>query len=112
MKTSYFLENYLSVISNVRNVCAHYGRLYNRNLVKGIRLSNSQKKTWKSIYNRQLRNNNIFSALFAMKNILEWIDGEKWNEFLDNLEILFNQSKVVNIKLIGFFDGWKDYLKC
>jgi abortive infection bacteriophage resistance protein len=41
---SLYLESWLQTLSNIRNVCAHYGRLYNKKLTFNPRLFKEEKK--------------------------------------------------------------------
>ena len=59
-----YLESWLESISYVRNICAHYGRLYNAKLSKTPML-------YKEYSQAGIGNNRIFGILLCMKQILK-----------------------------------------
>ena len=59
-----YLESWLESISYVRNICAHYGRLYNAKLSKTQTL-------YKEYSQAGIGNNRIFGVLLCMKQILK-----------------------------------------
>ena len=59
-----YLESWLESISYVRNVCAHYGRLYNAKLSKTPIL-------YKEYTQAGIGNNRMFGVLLCMKQILK-----------------------------------------
>lgn len=94
-----YLESWVESISYVRNVCAHYERLYNSTIVKSPELYKE--------YN-QISNNKIYGVLLCMKHIL-WNDKKEcWIEFCDTLELYIEKYPHVNIKYMGFPEhNWK-----
>ena len=56
-----YFESWIESLSYVRNICAHYGRLYNAKLIKTPKMY--------AQYN-QIKNNRMFSILLRMKIIL------------------------------------------
>lgn len=100
--TAYKLESWLRCCTDLRNICAHYGRLYYRifssipkqmnNLDK-----NSERKLW--------------GAILSVKELYPFED--KWNnEILQNFINLINEYKnYIDFVHIGFPKKWKDYLK-
>ena len=71
-----YLESWLESISYVRNVCAHYGRLYNAKLSKTPIL-------YKEYTQAGIRNNRIFGVLLCLKHLLK--EDTHWNLFVDKL---------------------------
>lgn len=68
-----YMESWLESISYVRNICAHYGRLYNAKLSKTPML-------YKEYTREGIGNNRIYGVLLCMKHILKQdID---WNQFV------------------------------
>ncbi|MGN0594826.1 MAG: Abi family protein [Hominimerdicola sp.] len=97
-----YLESWFEHIAFVRNICAHYGRLYNVNLVKTPML-------YKQYLEQNISNNKVFATLLCLKRLIP--DDKHWNEFLNNVEILLSKSKNVNKNLIGFPENWKTLLE-
>lgn len=56
-----YISNWLHVLSIIRNICAHYGRLYGRRLTKTPRLSGKDSGLG-------IETDRVFAAIFMMKN--------------------------------------------
>lgn len=97
-----YFESWIESISYVRNICAHYGRLYNAKLSKTPIL-------YKEYLEAGIGNNRIFGVLLCLKHLLEKDD--HWNLFTDKVEMLFDKYESVNIKTMGFPDNWKELLQ-
>ena len=97
-----YLESWLESISYVRNICAHYGRLYNAKLSKTPML-------YKEYSEIGIGNNRIFGVLLCLKQLLK-NDGH-WNIFVDKIEMLFEKYESVDIKTMGFPENWKELLE-
>ncbi len=96
-----YLESWLESISYVRNICAHYGRLYNAKLSKTPIL-------YKEYTQAGIGNNRIFGVLLCMKHILK--NGKHWNRYVDQIEVLIEKNEKVDVKTMGFPKNWKDLL--
>lgn len=96
-----YLESWLESISYVRNICAHYGRLYNAKLSKTPML-------YKEYSEVGIGNNRIFGVLLCMKILLR--SDSHWNMFVDQMEMLFEKYEKVDIKTMGFTKEWKKLL--
>lgn len=97
-----YLESWLESISYVRNICAHYGRLYNAKLSKTPIL-------YKEYSEAGIGNNRIFGVLLCMKNLLK--KDMHWNIFVDQMDNLFEKYENVDIKTMGFPEMWKNLLR-
>lgn len=97
-----YLESWLESISYVRNICAHYGRLYNAKLSKTPML-------YKEYTEVGIGNNRIFGVLLCMKALLK--EDLHWNIFVDQIELLFEKYEKVDIKTMGFAKEWKKLLE-
>ena len=97
-----YLESWLESISYVRNICAHYGRLYNAKLSKTPML-------YKEYTEVGIGNNRIFGVLLCMKALLK--EDLHWNIFVDQIELLFEKYEKVDIKTMGFTKEWKKLLE-
>ena len=97
-----YLESWLESISYVRNICAHYGRLYNAKLSKTPML-------YKEYSQAGIGNNRIFGVLLCMKHILK--NSTHWNQYVDQVETLIDKYENVDVKTMGFPKGWKELLK-
>lgn len=96
-----YLESWLETISYVRNICAHYGRLYNAKLSKTPILYKE--------YNEQgIRNNRIFGVLLCIKHLLK--NDVHWILFVQDIETLIEKYEGIDIKTMGFPENWKELL--
>ena len=75
-----YFESWLESISYVRNICAHYGRIYNAKLSKTPIL-------YKEYTQVGIGNNRIYGVLLCLKYLLK--DDDHWNLFVDKIELLF-----------------------
>lgn len=96
-----FLESWIENIAFVRNICAHYGRVYNINLSKTPMLYNQYTENG-------IGNLRIFATLLCMKHIL--VNDNHWKAFVDKIELLFEKYTSVKIELMGFPNEWKELL--
>lgn len=97
-----YLESWIESISYVRNICAHYGRLYNAKLSKTPIL-------YKEYATQGIGNNRIFGVLTCMKHLLK--EDLHWNIFLDQIEILFDKYENIDKATMGFSENWMQVLK-
>ena len=98
---SMIFENWLQHFSVIRNTCAHYGRLYNKNLIPKLKLLREDN------LNRTMK---IFDSLFILKKIIA--DKFIWSDFLAKLDSLIIEYKDdIDLKLIGFPDNYLTKLK-
>ena len=96
-----YIESWLESISYVRNICAHYGRLYNAKLSKTPRL-------YKEYTQAGIGNNRIYGVLLCMKHLLQ--HDTHWTTFINNIELLFDKYEHANPHTMGFPDNWKELL--
>ena len=99
-----YLESWIEHLSFVRNVCAHYGRLYNFNLSKTPDLFDEYTRL--GISNRR-----VYATLICLKHLLP--NDDHWKKFVANVGLLIKESKFVNKKWMGFpvaKDAWGNIL--
>lgn len=97
-----YFESWLESISYVRNICAHYGRIYNAKLSKTPIL-------YKEYTQVEIGNNRIYGVLLCLKYLLK--DDDHWNLFVDKIELLFDKYPCVQISTMGFPENWKVLLE-
>ncbi|MBR4983330.1 MAG: Abi family protein [Lachnospiraceae bacterium] len=97
-----YFESWLESISYVRNICAHYGRLYNAKLSKTPIL-------YKEYSQSGIGNNRIFGVLLCIKHLLK--SDSHWKLFVQDVESLFDKYEQVDIKTMGFTENWKVLLE-
>ena len=93
-----YFESWIESIAYVRNLCAHYGRLYNAKLTKTPRL-------YPHDFQKGISNNRIFSTIYCIKYLLP--NDNHWKAFLDSISLLFEKHPHVDKKTMGFPEDWK-----
>ncbi|MCH5324423.1 MAG: Abi family protein [Eubacterium sp.] len=96
-----YLESWFEHISYVRNICAHYGRLYNAVLVKRPMLYSQDTM-------ENADNSRIFTTLLCLKRLI--INDEHWEKFVTQISQLLKKYPHVNIKLMEFPENWDELL--
>ena len=96
-----YYESWIESISYVRNVCAHYGRLYNAKLTKKPML-------YKQYSDKGIENHRIFAVILCMKYIIK--NDRHWKDFVGDIEMLFDKYGHVDKKTMGFTDDWEEML--
>ena len=96
-----YLESWIESLSHVRNICAHYGRLYNAKLTKTPRL-------YKKYIRGNISNYRIFASLLSLKHLLP--NDRHWHDFLQTIEILIEKYPSVKLSQMGFPQNWAEIL--
>ena len=99
-----YLESWIESIAYVRNICAHYGRLYYVNFSK-------TPKLYKEYTSKGIHNNRLFAVLLCMKHILIRDDRVFWEEFVDAIGNLIREYPIVKLSAMGFPMDWKAILE-
>ncbi|OFX19897.1 MAG: hypothetical protein A2033_00420 [Bacteroidetes bacterium GWA2_31_9] len=101
------LENWMHVLSVVRNICAHHSRLYNRTLSQSLILpSNTFNNNW--ISNINIDNSKIYAVICAMIYLLDKILPS--NDFRKMFSDLFVKYDIIDPKLLNFPNNWQSEL--
>ena len=96
----HYFESWIENFAYIRNICAHYGRLYGARLTKSPKLYKQYRK-------ENISNNTIFATLINLQIISE---EELYYNFYQELIKLIEEYKVVDLKHIGFTENWKELL--
>lgn len=99
----------------IRNVCAHYGRLYGNNFNIGSpSIFSEDFRKIKKYGKKKTHNRDLFAYMMAMKNILTFHSltvQSEWNGFLEGIKIWIEENpEIILLKKIGFTENWKDVL--
>lgn len=97
-----YFESWIESIAYVRNLCAHYSRLYNAKLTKTPKLYQQSRQLG-------ICNNRIFAVLVCLKHILP--ADRHWIEFVDTIQLLFDKYPHAKKSTMGFPDDWMEILK-
>lgn len=96
------LQSWILSLVEVRNLCAHYERIYNMPLHQTPYLFSEYKKYKMSI-------NKLFPVLLAIKVMMK--GNAIYSEFLKELTAIMSEySDVVNLSFIGFPANWFEVL--
>lgn len=96
-----YLESWIEHIAFVRNICAHYGRLYNVKLAKTPTLYKQYDKA-------QIGNIRVYATLLCLKHLLP--NDRHWSEFVETISLLLEKYPHVKIGLMGFPEDWEKFL--
>lgn len=99
-----YLKSWVLSLVEVRNICAHYSRLYNMPLKQTPFLYSEYREF------RNERINKIFPVLLVIKRMLA-DNQELWDSFfIDLCSLIKDYSNVLNLSFIGFPTNWKSVL--
>lgn len=99
-----YLTSWILALVEVRNICAHYVRLYNMPLKQRPRLFSESKKFASGKINR------LFPLLITLKRMVD--TASLWDPFEEQLEQLIDTYEaVVQLPFIGFPPEWKTVLR-
>jgi abortive infection bacteriophage resistance protein len=104
-----YFESWIESLAYIRNICAHYGRLYNSRLVKTPQLYATVNEKRGSEGKAKIGNNRVFVTLLCMKYILDSAT-PLWMEFVNELDALLCKYPHVEKEQIGFPDDWRSVL--
>lgn len=98
-----YTKSWLQSTTILRNICAHNGRLFYRNI------NTSPKKPLKLVENNiELNNKRVFFYILTMKELLN--DEKKWSSIESQIINLITKYPDVDILLYGFNNNWYDCL--
>ncbi|KXZ17884.1 Abi family protein [Bacillus nakamurai] len=93
-----YLGNWLYCLTNIRNISAHYSRLYNKNFHFSVKLYKEVK----------LNRKKLVSVFYILKKMLPL---DEWRRFLDSFLVLTEEyGDVIEMHHMGFYDNWKEYI--
>ena len=95
-----FFESWVENLSYVRNLCAHYSRLYGAKLTKAPKLYKEYRKQGAS-------NNTIFASMLILKILSE---ENLYKKFYSDLLGMFKKYPSVEPKYLGFIPNWENLL--
>jgi abortive infection bacteriophage resistance protein len=98
------LENWMLCFSNIRNICAHHGRLWNRRLTAHVKLPTNPQHIF--ISNRNIIPYKLYAALCSIQYMLNSITPA--NGFKNELINLMKNCPLAQEKEMGFPLNWKN----
>lgn len=98
-----YLNSWILALVEIRNICAHYGRLYNLPLKQSPFLYKENRRFRIGTINK------LFPAIITIRRMLQ--SDERWRDFAIELEALMDEyNDVVKLSFIGFPKEWKTIL--
>ncbi|KXH81852.1 Abi family protein [Sporosarcina sp. HYO08] len=97
-----YVKNWLYSLSTFRNICAHYGRVYNRKLPIHLKIDEDDRK-------KGVKGNSVFAAILIMGKLI--IDRTEWDSFVTSLSVLIEEYDVVDLDRLGFPLNWEELLR-
>lgn len=97
------LESWMHSLSVIRNICAHHGRLWNRELPASMKLPRVVNDIWLS--NTNFPKGKLYLALSSIQFLLNTIIPR--NHFKNKLKRLIAQYPDIPLHQIGFPDEWE-----
>ena len=104
-----YIANWLQGCTILRNICAHRGRLFNRQIPFSIRLGKQDKQIFKESnvsINRATKQ--LFAYLIVIRKMIS--DESIWNTFASRLIDLNNKYPFVRLDYYGFTGEWEKIL--
>ena len=95
---AHYMGSWIASLVDMRNICAHYGRVYNRPFTKSPRLYSEY---------RQYMSNRLFPVILTLKRI----NNHKWDGFASELIELIGAFPDVNLAHVGFPENWIDVIR-
>lgn len=93
-----YMKSWFAAFVELRNICAHYGRLYNMPL----------DSTAKLPPNTGYANSKLFTDCMALRYIM--CNTPEWSDFIKRLKDAIDSCPEVNLSFIGFPREWKQLL--
>ncbi len=101
-----YLPSWLQAVSQIRNICAHHGRIWNRNLPSKPKLMPKPPNKW--ITNLPVGNdlNKLYIQICCMKYLFDTI--ESGNHISQRIQQLFKKYPNIDQTAMGFQSGWEN----
>ena len=95
-----YLESWIENLSYVRNICAHYGRLYGAKFTK-------TPKLYKEYLKLGVSNNTVFASVLNLKIISE---ENHYIKFCNKLIEIIKKYPCIELKHLGFIENWEELI--
>ena len=100
-----YLRSWILALVEIRNICAHYGRLYNMPLKQTPYLYREYRQY------KNARMNKVFPIFITIKRMLS-TNPSLWDSFYSDIETIMDEyDDVIRKSFIGFPPNWKEVLK-
>ena len=99
----FVLESWMHSLSVIRNICAHHGRLWNRELTSSMKLPKITSGVWLS--NTNFQKGKMYLPLSSILFLLNTIIPQ--NHFVNKFKKLIAQYPEIQLKQMGFPKEWE-----
>lgn len=106
-KGSKLLESFMHLLTIIRNLCAHGGRLYNRLFEQKPWLSKKELALLISLPDNTKDNSHLYGFIIIMRRLLKPSDFSEMKQEISNLSKKYPFVKMSNY---GFREDWKEVL--
>lgn len=100
-----YLPSWLQSISQIRNICAHHGRLWNKNLPGRPHLLSNPPAPWLTKVPPASEHHMLYIHICCMKYLLDVASPK--HQYKIKLEELFIKYPSIDLKALGFPDDWQ-----
>lgn len=108
VKSEEVLISYLKAMTELRNICAHHGRLYNRHFTSGCAILNEDRATLRALgSNFEIDPYSPFAGILGMSHVLNEADNLK---LIAQLAELF-EAPGYDKAYLGFPKQWQEVLR-
>ncbi len=101
---AYYLPSWLQTITQIRNIIAHHGRLWNKNLPGKPKILSNPPFPWLKDVPNVNEHHKLYVHLSIMKYLLNIIKPD--NLFSNNIMSLLDKYNNIDIKALGFRNNW------
>jgi abortive infection bacteriophage resistance protein len=99
------LDSWLHCLNQIRNICAHHGRLWNRELgIKPLIPRRHKHPEWHEPV--VVGNNRLFAVLTILRYLIAYV--APLSRWPDRVERLFEDYPDIPLGQMGFLPNWKD----
>lgn len=98
-----FLESWIHAIANLRNLCAHHSRIWNRRYT--IKIKMPFNTSFPFIENYEVKDNKLYIQLSCIVYLLNLIS--PGHSFINNFKVLIKSCHLIKLKDMGFPEEWE-----
>lgn len=97
------LKNWLHVMNHIRNICAHHGRLWNKQFSIKAQIPKKLPQF------KGLRNDKIFILIMILDYMFKYLDTA--DGFSEKIKSLLREYPEISLEALGFTDDWNERLR-
>ncbi|MBF8984887.1 Abi family protein [Lutibacter sp. B2] len=97
-----FIRTWTYSLAAFRNICAHYGRIYDRKITIRPKMFREDKK-------KGIKNDTVFAIILIIGKMLK--NDDEWDRFAIRLSALIERYDKIDISRIGFPNNWEYILR-